>query len=106
MLNGNETFNLMSEFEFLISTLVALALLLEVISFWRTNKQSESILKVKSMDKNNVLFVVTSLYNINLILISLSFLLVGIGLAKYVFYKRMYKEFYNIYLEINDTEKA
>ncbi len=48
----------------------------------------------------------TSLYNINLILISLSFLLVGIGLAKYVFYKRMYKEFYKIYLEINDIKEA
>ena len=53
-----------------------------------------------------VLFVVASLYNINLILISLSFLLVGIGLAKYVFYKRMYKEFYKIYLEINDIKEA
>ena len=136
-----ETFNSMEVFEFLLCVLIILALLLEAISFWRTNKQSESILKVKSMDKNNVpslksfneaffiepmkdfkkfvtssrnslvvyilvLFVVASLYNINLILISLSFLLVGIGLAKYVFYKKMYKEFYKIYLEINDIKEA
>ena len=136
-----ETFNSIEVFEFLLCVLIILALLLETISFWRTNKQSESILKVKSMDKNNVptlksfnetffiepmkdfkkfvsnsrnslivyilvLFVVTSLHNINLILISLSFLLVGIGLAKYVFYKRMYKEFYKIYLEINDIKEA
>ena len=48
-----ETFNSMEVFEFLLCVLIILALLLEVISFWKTNKQSESILKVKSMDKNN-----------------------------------------------------
>ena len=49
-----ETFNSMEVFEFLLCVLIILALLLEAISFWKTNKQSESILKVKSMDKNNV----------------------------------------------------
>ena len=48
-----ETFNSMEVFEFLLCVLIILALLLEAISFWKTNKQSESILKVKSMDKNN-----------------------------------------------------
>ena len=135
-----ETFNSMEVFEFLLCVLIILAILLEAISFWKTNKQSESILKVKSMDKNNVpslksfnetffiepmkdfkkfvtssrnslvvyilvLFVVASLYN-NIILISLSFLLLGVGISKYLFYKKMYKEFYNIYLEINDIEKV
>ena len=56
--------------------------------------------------KKLIIFYVRKLSNINLILISLSFLLAGIGLAKYVFYKRMYKEFYKIYLEINDIKEA
>ena len=36
-----ETFNSMEVFEFLLCVLIILALLLEAISFWKTNKQSE-----------------------------------------------------------------
>lgn len=135
-----ELFNSMSGFELFISTLIALALLLEIISFWKTNKKTNSILDLKNITTQSnftlkefnekrfiepmkefkkllassrkflivyiiVFLVITLLYN-NIILISLSFLLLGVGISKYLFYKKMYKEFYNIYLEINDIEKV
>jgi hypothetical protein len=44
-----EIFNLMSVFELFISTLIALALLLEMISFWKTNNKTNSILDLKNI---------------------------------------------------------
>ena len=44
-----ETFNSMSGFELFINTLIALALLLEMISFWKTNKKTNSILDLKNI---------------------------------------------------------
>lgn len=125
-----EIFNIMSEFELFISTLIALALLLEIIFFWKTNKKTNSILDLKNITTQSnftlkefnekrfiepmkefkkllassrnflivyiiVFLVITLLYN-NIILISLSFLLLGVGISKYLF----------LYLEINDIEKV
>ena len=108
-----ELFNSMSGFELFINTLIALALLLEMISFWKTNKKTNSILGLKNITTQSnftlkefnekrfiepmkefkkllassrnflivyiiVFLVITLLYN-NIILISLSFLLLGVG---------------------------
>ena len=48
-----ETFNSMEVFEFLLCVLIILALLLEAISFWKTNLRSSVEIKIKFYLENN-----------------------------------------------------